>query len=136
VKNLSAAIYGKIAGSAFSTSVGGRLYKARAPQNPTFPYVVYDIISDVQMDTFTERLEDVLIQFTIFSIASGSTEIEDIYANLKALYDYCSLSITGNTHLSMERQNATLMSGQLDEEMGGGLYYQYNIDYYVLLKKN
>ena len=136
MKNLSTAIYNKISGSAFSTSIGGRLYKTRAPQNPTFPYVIYDIISDVPRDTFTERLEDVIIQFTIFSTSSGTTEIEDIFTNLKTLYDYCSLSITGNTHLTMERHGASLLSGELDEEAGKGLYYQYNIDYYVLMKKN
>ena len=136
MKNLSTAIYNKISGSAFSTAIGGRLYKARAPQNPTFPYVVYYIITDIPADTFTDRLEDVTIQFSIFSTASGTTEIEDILTNLKALFDYCSLSITGNTHLFMERQSAGLTSGQMEEEEGGSLYYQYDVDYQIMMKKN
>jgi len=136
MKNLTTAIYGKISASAFSTSIGGRMYKARAPQGVTWPYVVYDMISDMPSDTFAERLEDVLIQFSIFSSASGTTEIEDILTNLKTLYDYCSLTITGNTHLFMERHNATFMSGELDVEDGGGQYYQYTVDYYIMMKKN
>jgi len=136
MKNLSTAIFSKITGSAFSTSIGGRLYKSRAPQNATWPYVVYYLISDVPADTFTERLEDVTIQFSIFSNASGTTEIEDIFTNLKALFDYCSLTITGNAHLLMQRQNASLSSGEIDEKEGGGLYFQYDIDYNVMMKKN
>lgn len=136
MKNLSTGIFSKISGSAFSTSIGGRLYKARAPQGATWPYVVYDLISDNPMDTFTDRLEDVLVQFTIFSSASGTTEIEDIFTKLKTLYDYCSLTITANTHLLMERSGANLMSGDLDVEEGGGQYFQYNVDYNILMKKD
>jgi len=137
MKNLSTAIYAKCAvGTALNTSIGGRLYKARAPQGVTWPYAVYYLISDMPRDTFTERLEEVLIQFTIFSSASGTTEIETIFTNLTALYDYCSLTITGNTHLSMKREHAMLLSGELDEKEGGGQYYQYNVDYEILMKKN
>jgi hypothetical protein len=136
LKNLSTAIYGKISGSAFATSIGGRLYKGRAPQNPTFPYVVYYLISDNPRNTFAERIEDVLIQFSIFSTASGSTEIEDIFANLKSLYDNCDLSIVGNTHLMMERQGASLTSGEMDVTAGTGEYWQYDVDYSIMMKKN
>ena len=136
MKNLTTAIYAKIAASAFSTSIGGRLYKARAPQPATWPYVVYDIITNMPADTFTETLEEVTIQFTIFSDASSTTEIEDILTDLKALYDNCSLSITGNTHIFMQRQSASMWSGDLDVDEGGGQYYQYNVDYNILMKKN
>jgi hypothetical protein len=136
MKNLTTALYSKIAGSDFSTSIGGRLYKSRAPQGVTWPFVVYYIISDMPRDTFTERIEDVLIQFSIFSSASGTTEIEDIFTNLKTLFDYCSLTITGNTHLLMERANASLTSGELDVSEGGGQYYQYTVDYNIMMKKN
>jgi hypothetical protein len=136
VKNLSDAIKSKFTGSSFSTSIGGRFYKGRAPQKPTWPYAVYFIISDVPRNTFTDRIEDVIIQFSIFSSASGSTEIEDIFTNLKSLFDFCTLAITGNTHLEMERQGASLTSGELDIAEGTGEYWQYDVDYNVLMKKN
>jgi len=136
VKNLSTAIFSKISGSAFYTSIGGRLYKHRAPQNPTWPYAVYFIISDVPRDTFTDSLEEVLVQFSIFSQTSGSTEIEDIVTNLKTLYDDCTLSITGNTHLLMVRENSSLTSGEADVTTGSGEYWQADLDYTVMMKKN
>lgn len=136
MKALSTALFTKFTGSAFSTSIGGRLYKGRAPQNPTWPYAVYFIISDVPRDTFTEKLEEVLIQFSVFSQASGSTEIEDIVTNLKALYDNCSLTITGNTHIVMDRQSASLVSGEADVTTGTGEYWQYDVDYEIVAQKN
>ena len=91
MKALTTALYGKLAGSALNTSIGGRLYKGRAPSGATYPYVIYRIVSDVPINTFQENLERVLIQFSIYSTASGSTEVEDIYSDLKTLYDDCSM---------------------------------------------
>jgi len=136
VKNLSASLFTKFTGSTFSTSIGGRLYKARAPQSPTWPYAVYYLISDVPRDTFTERLEEAIIQFSIFSSASGSTEIEDIVTNLKALYDNCLLTITGNTHIEMNRQGSSLTSVPADTELGTGEYWQADLDYETIMQKN
>jgi len=136
LKNLSSALFTKFTGSAFSTSVGGRLYKHRAQQNPTWPYAVYYIISDMPRDTFTDKLEEVLIQFSVFSQASGSTEIEDIVANLKSLYDNCYLTIAGNTHIQMDRQNASLVSGEEDVATGAGKYWQADVDYEISMQKS
>ena len=136
MKNLATALYAKIAGSAFSTSIGGRLYQARAPQGVTWPYAVYYLISDVPRDTFTDRLEEVIVQFSIFSSSSESTEIEDAFTNLCALYDYCVLTITSATHLLMDRQGASLTSVPADTEAGTGEYWQYDCDFLVSLKRN
>ena len=136
MKNLSAALFSKFTDSAFSTSIGGRLYKARAPQSPIWPYAVYYLISDVARDTFMEKLEEVIIQFSVFSQASGSTEIEDIVTNLKALYDNCALTITGNTHIMMNRQGSSLTSVPADTELGTGEYWQADVDYEVTMQKN
>ena len=97
---------------------------------------MYFIISDMPRDTFTESLEEVLIQFSVFSQASGSTEIEDIVTNLKALYDDCDLTITGNTHLYMTRENASLTSGEADVTTGAGEYWQADVDYIICMKRN
>ena len=136
MKNLSTGLFTKFTGSAFSTSIGGRLYKARAPQNPTWPYAVYYIITDVPQDTFTDKIEEALIQFSVFSQASGSTEIEDIVTNLKALFDNCSLTITGNTHIMMNRQGSSLTSIPEDTIAGTGEYFQCDVEYEVTMQKN
>ena len=136
MKNLATALYAKIAGSAFSTSIGGRLYQARAPQGVTWPYAVFYIIHDRPDNTFQENLEDALVQFSLFSKAPETTEIEDIVTNLKALYDNCLLAITGNTHIMMNRQGANLTSVPADTEAGTGEYWQYDVDFEVIMQRN
>lgn len=136
MKNLSIAIYSKLAGSALNTAVGGRFYKGRAPEGTVYPYVVYMLISDVPANTFTEYLENVLIQFSLFSSASGSTEVEDIYSNLKTLYDECTMTITGNTLLWMKRESAILMVEDHTTASGTMDVWHYAVDYSIMMKKN
>jgi hypothetical protein len=136
VKNLSEAIYSKFTGSAFSTSVGGRLYKHRTKQSPTWPYAVFYMLSDMPIDTFVENIEEVDYLFQIFSSASGSTEIEDAFTNLCALYDDCILTVTSNTFLSMERMMASLSSIPGETSTGTGEYWQYDVEYKIRIKRN
>lgn len=136
MKNLTTAIYSKFTGSTFSTAVGGRLYKHRAKQNPTWPYSIFSLISDLPFDTFTENLEEVEIMFQIFSSASSSTEIEDAFTALCATYDDCILSVTGNTFLSMERQMASLSSVPEETSTGTSEYWQYDVEYKIRIKRN
>lgn len=136
MKALTTAIYGLLAGTTLNTAIGGRLYKIRAPQGVTAPYIVFFVINDVYNPTFTEDIEEVLIQFSIFSEASGTTEIEDIYDKLKLVYDNQTFAPTGNTVWIMQRQNATLTSGEADVEAGTGEYFQYDVDYEVVMSKS
>jgi hypothetical protein len=132
MKNLSKAIYAKLAGSALNTSIGGRLYKARAIADATYPYVVYTIVYVSPEKTFTEDYEDALVQFSIFSTASGTTEIEDIYTDLKALYDECSLSITGATLVWMRRTVTNFWVNDETAPTGIPQIWCYYVDYEVL----
>ena len=134
MKALTTAIYAKAAGSAFETAIGGRLYKGRAPEGATYPYAVYLLVSDVPDPTFTEQLEDVVIQFSLFSNASSSSEVEDIYTALKALYDDCTLTITGETLLYMTRQNATLTPEEHTTQAGTVEVWHYAVDYSLKTK--
>ena len=129
MKALTTAIYGKISGSALATDIGGRLYKGRAPEGAEYPYVVYMVVADVPDKTFTEDFEDVLIQFSLFSSASGSTEVEKMFTDLKALYDECSLTITGSRLIWMKRVNATLMIEDHTTPSGTIEVWHYAVDY-------
>lgn len=136
MKALSSAIFAKCAvGTALHSSIGGRLCKGRAPEAAEYPYVVFSLVSDVPADTFKSNLEDVNIQFSIFSSASSSGEAEDIFTNLKALYDDCSLTISGNTLIWMKRENAQLMPEE--HTVPGGLQdvWHYAVDYSVMMEK-
>jgi len=136
MKSLSTAIYTKFSGSSLSTDVSGRLYKGRAPENTEYPYAVYLIVSDVPEKTFTEDYERVRVQFSLFSDSSSSSGIEDMFAHLKALYDECSLSITGAKLVWMRRENATLMAEDHVTPDGTQQVWHYAVDYFIYMSMN
>lgn len=136
MKALSQAIFSKLSGSLLDTDINGRLYKGQADDGAEFPYAVYQIVSDVPERTFTERFENVLIQFSLFSAASGSTEIEDMFSHLKALYDECSLSITGYTLNWMRMSNAVQMTDEVTTTNGTQKVWVYHVDFEVMMSLN
>ena len=103
--NLLTAIYSKLSGSTLFNDVGGRVFTDQVPEGTEFPYIVLSIISNTPDNTFTEDYEDTLIQFSIFSISESLTEISNIYADMKTLFDECSMTITSNTLIYMKREN-------------------------------
>ncbi|HSW62172.1 MAG TPA: DUF3168 domain-containing protein [Dissulfurispiraceae bacterium] len=129
MKALTTSIYGKLAGSSLDTLIGGRMFKGRAPENTEFPYAVYFVVSDVPDLTFTEHFEDVLLQFSLFSSTSSTTEIEDMYTALKSLYDECALTITGATLVWMKRANTQFMVEDVETPDGTSQIYHYAVDY-------
>lgn len=131
MKNLTTAIFGKLAGSLLNTDIGGRLYKGQAPDKAVYPYVVYMLVSDTPDDAFAKKGENALFQFSLFSSASGSTEVEDMYSHLKTLYDDCALSPTGSTLIWMRRMNATLMVEDHTTLQGSQKVWHYAVDYEI-----
>lgn len=110
------------------------MFKHEAIEGTEYPYVVYYLIADVPDNTFTESIEDVLIQFSLFSNDSGSTEIEDMFEHLKTLYDDCILTITGGTCLYMRRENANLTKETNTTESGAESVWVYHVDYNIKTK--
>jgi hypothetical protein len=108
MKELTTAIYGRLAGSALDTAIGGRLFESMAPEGVELPYVVYFLVADAPADTFKDQLDDVLIQFSLFSDQSSSTEVKDLYGHLKTLYDDCALTVAGRTVVWMKRVRMSL----------------------------
>ena len=135
MNNLLQALMTKISGSDLSTDVGGRIYLDDAPQGTEMPYVVFFIVSDVPDNTFTENIEDILVQFSIFSSSMGATEITGIYNHLIALFDDRDLSITGYGHLSMMRQNLTTMVEDITTVLGTTRVKHWAVDYSILIEK-
>jgi len=131
--NLSTAIYGKLSGSALADHIGTRLYKGRAPENATYPYIVFMIVSNVPEKTFSENFEITTVQFSIFSSTSGSTEAENIYTDLKTLYDECAMTVTSSTWFYwMKRLNATLMVEDHTVKAGTIQVWHYAVDYEIM----
>ena len=106
MKNLRNAIYTKCAGSALDTLINGQLYYGKAPTGTLYPYVVFFNVNDSLDLTFTDEFTDYLIQFSVFSANStSSNEVYDIAEAIKALYNECSLSITGSVLVWMNLEN-------------------------------
>ncbi len=112
--NLTTAIFGKMtSATALYVDVGGRLYKAEAPEGAEFPYCVYFVVSDLPEYPGGKTIEQVMIQFSLYSKANGSTEVETMLTDLRTLYDDCVLTITNNTQIYFIRGNLTTMRDEV-----------------------
>ncbi len=129
MNNLLSAIMTKLSGSALYNDVGGRIFLDTAPEGTEFPYVVFFIVSDVPEKTFTEDFENIIIQFSLFSASAGVTEISTMYNDLTAVLDECSLTITGYTHIWMNRQNLTTMVEEITVQSAVATVKHWAVDY-------
>lgn len=112
------AIISKLSGSALSADVSGRIYLDMVPEKPTFPYVVFFVVSSAPDDTFQEQMDDVLIQFSLFSESTSPAEIADMFEDCRTLFDNCTLSITGSTFVRMGRGRLTTMVEAMETSAG------------------
>lgn len=135
MNDLLTAIMTKCAGSALSTAVGGRIFEGEAPDGAAFPYVVFMIVAGSPNDNFTDLIDEIMIQFSLYSISKGLTEITGIYENLKTLFDYCALSISGYSHIGMLRQSMTTMIADVTTPSGTESMRHWSVDYLVRTEK-
>jgi hypothetical protein len=106
------------------------MYHDQAPQDATFPYIVFFEVSETPDFTFSTEFEEYRIQFSIFSTSQSAIEVEDVYTKLKSLFDKCALTVTGYTHISMLRENSIGL--QRDEDN----VWMRHVDYKILLEKS
>jgi len=90
----------KLTGSALATQVGSRMYLDEAPEGVAFPYVVFFIVVSTPLDNFKTKLDDVLIQFSLFSTSLGATEISTMFNNLIAIMDDAVLTIAESSSVT------------------------------------
>ena len=110
------------------TNLSGKLYLTEAPQNTSFPYAIYHLVSNDYDFQFREDFEEFLIQFTIFDDNASAVNIGTYFENLKTLYDWSSPTVTGYTVISVTREIAELL--RFDD------VWQYVVQYHILLEKN
>lgn len=125
----------KLTGSALATQVGSRIYLDEAPEGVVFPYVVFFIVTGSPNDTFKNKLDDVLIQFSLFSTSKGATEITTMYNNLIAILDDAVLTISGFTHIWMIRQNLMTTTDEITTPTGTATCKHWAVDYSVMVEK-
>jgi len=129
MKPLVEAIYTLFTTAPYSdlyNAVGGRLYLGEALQSTAYPYVVFKVVADNPEKYFGDTvIEDILIQFSLYSRNTSAVEVNDLFTYLKTLFDDCALTVTGYTHVSMARQDANLLR---DAENN---LWHYAVDYEV-----
>jgi len=74
--------------SGFYNDLSGRMYLNHAPQETTFPFCVYFVVSDFDELDFAEEREDFAMQFNVFSENNSATEAGNLLESLKAMFDY------------------------------------------------
>ena len=82
---------------------GTRFYYYEGEPTPTYPYCVFSF-PDEQFDfEFTEEFEYTMVQFNYFSIGSSPDVCDDGVADIKTMFDWTDLTISGYLFLKMER---------------------------------
>lgn len=117
MKNLLTGIMTKTSGSALSTDVAARIYFGQAPEGAVFPHIVISV-SGTNEDTFTDRIDEFSVQFSLYSTDKGITEIGTMYADLRALFDDATFTITGNTLLRCQFQSFTTIDTDITTSAG------------------
>ena len=141
MNNLLTALMTKITTgpSAFFNDVGGRVYLDAVPASEmpvTFPYCVFFIVSGTPEDVFAKDGESILIQFSLFSASSGAAEITTMYADLKALLDDCSFTITSNVLNWFRRVNLTTMGEDITTGDATQAAKHWAVDYEVIIQES
>lgn len=119
----------------FWNDIGGRLYQGIAPARAEYPYCVFTHVISTQIDTFKNDIDNIVIQFSIFSDKSCA-DVLDNMTHLKSLFDDCSLTITGGMLVSFYH----LIDGLTSEEVttttpGVQNIWHYHVDYNAVFER-
>jgi len=88
------------------------MYNTVAPADAKFPYIVFTLVNDNQDFDSHNLIEDVLLQFSIFSKAQSVKEITDIFEYLKGNtaagtgFDFYELLVDNYDTLVLKRETA------------------------------
>jgi hypothetical protein len=129
MKSLFEAIINKFNATPHNTfymAIGGQLALAQAPQSWKMPYSVFSLPSNVPEYTFTDTIENPVIQFSVFDDSQSSLVVCNAYDYLTTLFDDCRLSISGGTCHLMERMFSQLLK---DPD-----YWHYIVQYRLIVE--
>jgi hypothetical protein len=112
--------------SSLWTELGGQLALIEAPQSWNMPYGVFSLPSNVPEYSFTDTIENPIVQLSYFSDEKSAEQVCDIYEYSKPVFDDCRLSISGGTFHLMER-----IFNQLLKEPD---YWHYVVQYRLIIE--
>ena len=105
----------------------------QAPQGTTGTYATFAPVTGRQEYDMSSRLEDILIQISIFTEDSEEAEGATLAARLAdwvfVMFDDCSLTLPGGTLVRIDRQSYNLLA-----DPDGGWMFQ--IDYQLLVQED
>ena len=102
----------------FYDAIGGRLYQFEAPDDAEYPYCVYSHVSDFQIDTFSADIDNIIIQFSIYSEKSSKQELLDTMTYLKSALNDCNLTISGGYVITFFWLNDSILVDEVNTPAG------------------
>lgn len=121
------AIWARFTGSPLSAILTA-LYNTEAEDDPTYPYGVVKLPSNVPGEgEFEVDWEDFLITFTFYDKAKTMTVLGNAFEALKVLFDHHDLVVVGYETITMEREPANLIRVEK--------VWQYDVTYRLLIQK-
>jgi len=139
IKAVSDGIYAVfVADSDLKTALGGnierRLYDTKGPQNPTFPYAVFQYISGDYDLAFGELFEVTQWQFSMFNKDGDpldKTTLNDVFKKLAVAYDEAeaTMTVSGYSVISVTRGVSNFLP-TVDETQ------QFVISYEIMIQKD
>jgi len=132
VRKVFEALYALFAADTnFKAAVGGQFYPGIVDQDrATFPYAAYYLINDDSDWTFSEDIEYILIQISVYDNSNSQGNILDAYEYLKVLFDDAELSVDGYNFVLMHRQQTTLVRDGIMET------WHLTVDYEIEIQRN
>jgi len=116
--------------NSLNTLVGGRFYNTSAPEQEVFPYVVFSFPQQTPTELLdTTVIEDCDVDFKLYSQQESSGQVYDMFDYLCLLLDDGSLSITGYTHVRLNRVSSQLQYYAEDR------VWEYTVRYHVVCYK-
>jgi hypothetical protein len=136
MKELAKAICSRFSSDPMSTSFTG-IYNTLAPETSVFPYLVFSFISQTTDWTFTERFEDLLVQFDIYSDQVSPVQVTDLYnlligdSKAQQGFDFAEFSVNDYVLLWFTRESSSLQRWEIE----GKRVWNYTVTYRVKLEK-
>lgn len=119
--------------AALGGNTARRMYDTKAPQDPDFPYAVFQFISGSIDLTFDQIFEETTWQFSIFHSDDDpldKTTIDDVFTKLTAAYDdgEASMTVSGYSVIWVTRGVSNFVPTEDDTQ-------QYVINYEIRIQK-
>ena len=111
-----------------NTTLSGGFHNTEVEQSAVVPFGVFQMISNVQRLTFSEDQESFILQIKVFSDKKSSSELNGMYTQIKRVYDFAVLTLSGYTSIYCKRIHA--IKTKIEER------WQYTMSYNILIEKD